>query len=206
MSGSYDRPTGPPDARSRRRLDAWSTIAMSVPLSGPPSTQPTRTPAAAAGQPPTPRTRSRRGDPSADHRADRAGRLRHRPLADARHHHHVLSRLPDGRRRLHDEPVGLRLAARHRQRGDGAGRGQGPHRRREAGRRRSGFLVAAAGHCHACGRSASPTRRSCWSRGSGRRRRSSRCPCRASSPSSSTARPRPTWTPSQTDWPSGSRA
>ena len=130
----------------------------------------THAPAAASWRPAarSRRRRSRRADPGTDQRADRPGRLGHGPLAHPRHHHHVLSRLPDGRRRLHDEPVGLRLAARHRQRGHRADRGQGPQRRRQGRRRRHALPVARSRASPTCGRSASPTRPSCSSLGSAR--------------------------------------
>ena len=148
MSGSYDRPGGPrtlqPAARApgARRLSRRATGAGDADqrAHAPPPKLET-----GGAEPPTPLAARRSGP---DHRADRSGRLGHGPLAHPRHHHHVLSRLPDRRRGLHDEPVGQRLAARHRQRGDGAGRSQGAQRRRQGRGRRHPLPVGAAGHRH----------------------------------------------------------
>ena len=126
MSGSYDRPTGRRDqatSQTATNFDLYDTV-----LTGPTGrgSQHHTYDLPPIGEDDTPRLaqdgrarRSRKPKNEPVEHPGRAARHGHRPLADARHLHHVLPRLSDGGRRLHDQRVRQCLAQGHRQRGHG---------------------------------------------------------------------------------------
>ena len=148
MSGSYDRPTGPPGS-SRRSGDQLRSLrhrADGAPRDPSSAIPTTRRRSADERQP---RASWPSAAPQAEERAveqrRRAARSGHRPLAHARHLHHVLPRLPDRRRRLHDQRIRQRLAQGHRQRGHRADRAARWHGYRQDRARCRAFLRSRAG-------------------------------------------------------------